>query len=174
MIQENKTLFSPHDEIEILDIIYRNHIEPVLTVLEETLEELVKPVFQDFQSQMRISVNRKTTRFSPPLTPGKWEQLKQDIFCKPGFELSNSQLLEISCQYAFNHVDKISSVANLDVEITWFLDADKYVRKAAVSGNEIPKLEHRILYAELNRKSSGLDRLISGIMEIFMTYIDVP
>ena len=85
---------------------------------------------------------------------------------------SNFRLLEISCQYTFNHFNKKSSITNLDKEIRWILDANQYIRKVFVSGNEILKLEYRVLYIELDRQSSKYDRLISGIIERFTTKID--
>ncbi len=160
------------EDAVILNRVYVKHIEPAFTALESAVDRTIQPIFEEIWSGTRIKIGASTRKIGPPWTVKKWNQEMRESILRPGFKLSNSNVLEFVREYACSNSSFPKGIAVLKFEVVWRFDATGYVRTALFAGNEMADQQYRVSYADLDGRSSKYDRLIAAFMIQFIRHIE--
>jgi len=158
-------------DIKVLDSVYHVHIQPTLDELKTPVDQEMAQLFEEKRSLFFAMAGDQSKNYV--IGSGNWEEIKRDYIMKPGFKLSNERKLYLGRDYKFRrYMGKGDVNFDLDLSITWILDAEGVSREVVVNHKPIPNLRERIEYSELEDRGAKVNYAVVGICRNIMDEIE--
>ncbi len=151
-----------NSDIEQLDDVYRQLIQPILAGVESSFVPLGNSLFAGFCGSFAIEYGRQRAQIGGLLNAFTWEQARLKHILREGFALSERRPLCLTHRYAFQHYTGMGlRDFGLDVAVAWRLGGRTAVQRATAGGKRIPEIEAHVPYEELGGSAARADHTIA-------------
>lgn len=153
-------------DVNILDIMYQQHIRPTLDRVEPILAQHVAPLFRDWRQSSYVVHGENNVNSGSLLEPGRWEQTKRLHIVKHGFQLSDERPLRVTRRYTFvGYARSGNGDFSLVASIAWSIGAESVSRKVVIDEVSISKLDTCVPYCDLGFRSARIDQTVTGLLK---------
>lgn len=162
-----------NSDIEKLDDVYRQLIQPILAGLESSFVPLGNSLFAGFCGSFTIEYGRQRAQIGGLLNAFTWQQARLRHILREGFALSERRPLCLTHHYAFQHYTGTGRKDfGLGVGVTWRLGSRNVAQSATVGGERIPEVEAHVPYEELGGGAARADHTIARLTQRVLQEIE--